>query len=122
MSAGITKILQSHKVVGLLIIQYEYQTDQKTKYVGKGRGAANREKTVVENNRYQITSVERNEEEIAEQKMRFGWKAFVTELDKEKLSLKDAVLSYPESRIKRTLFHIHSQVLRQQIPLTFAVF
>lgn len=111
LSAAITKILQSHKVVGLLITQYEYQIDQKIKYVGKGRGAANREKTVVENNRYQITSVERNEEEIAEQKMRFGWKAFVTEVDKEKLSLEDAVLSYRnEYRVERIFSRLKSRL------------
>ncbi len=111
LTAAITKILQSHKVVGLLITQYEYQVDQKIKYVGKGRGAANREKTVVENNRYQIISVERNEEEIAEQKMRFGWKAFVTDVSKESLSLEDAVLSYRnEYRVERIFSRLKSRL------------
>lgn len=99
---AITKIVEAHRVEGLLKICYEQQVDQKTKYVGKGRGAVNRETTVIEKVRYQITSVELNQEKIAEKKSRFGWKAFVTEVSVDKLSLDDAVLSYRnEYRVER---------------------
>ncbi|WPD22992.1 MAG: hypothetical protein SD837_00215 [Candidatus Electrothrix scaldis] len=74
--AAVTKITEAQRVDGLLNIQYEKQIEQKTKYVGRGRGAANREKVTFETVRYQITSIEKNQEAIAEQSTRFGWKAF----------------------------------------------
>jgi transposase len=91
---AITKITETHRVLGLLNIQYEKQVEQKTKYIGRGRGAANRKKVTVEKIRYQINSIGKDQESIAEQSARFGWKAFVTELATDKLSLHDAVLSY----------------------------
>ena len=65
---AINKILKAQKVEGLLKITYEKQVDQTEKYIGKGRGAANREKTVVEKVRYQIISVEREDEKITDEK------------------------------------------------------
>ena len=59
--AAIIKITKTQRVEGLLNIQYEKQVEQKTKYVGRGRGSANREKVTVEKIRYQITSIEKDQ-------------------------------------------------------------
>jgi len=108
---AITKITETQRVEGLLSIQYEKQVEQETKYVGKGRGAANREKVIVEKIRYQITSIEKDQETIAEQSARFGWKAFVTEVATDKLSLHDAVLSYRnEYRVERIFGRLKSRL------------
>ena len=66
----IEKILKKHKVEGLVIFNYDKEVERQEKYVGKGRGAKNREKTVVERIRYQITKVTRDEEKIKEEKER----------------------------------------------------
>ena len=105
------KIVEGHRVENLLKIQYEKQVEQKKKYVGKGRGAVNRETIVVETVRYQITSVARDEEKIADEKTRFGWKAFVTDLVLDKLSLHDAILSYRnEYRVERIFSRLKSRL------------
>ena len=71
-------------------------------FIGKGRGSANRKKTIVEKVRYQIISVEKEEEKITDEKNRFGWKAFATNSDIDKLSFHDAILSYRnEYRVER---------------------
>lgn len=109
--AAITKIVRAQKVEDLLKVHYEKQVEQKTKYVGKGRGSVNRKTIVVEKIRYQITSVEKNQEKIANEKIRFGWKAFVTEVAQEKLSLHDAILSYRnEYRVERIFGRLKSRL------------
>ncbi|QBH14120.1 IS1634 family transposase [Desulfobacter hydrogenophilus] len=109
--AAIAKIIKAHNVEDLLEAQFEKQVEQKMKYVGKGRGGVNRETIVVEKVRYQITSVERNQKKIADEKTRFGWKAFVTEVDFDKLSLHDAILSYRnEYRVERIFGRLKSRL------------
>ena len=78
------------------------EVQREEKYIGKGRGSANRQKQTTEKIRYQITSVNRNETKIEETKKRFGWKAFVTNARKEQMSLSEAVPCYRrEYRIER---------------------
>ena len=109
--ANITKILKTHRVEGLFNLTYERQVERKKKYVGKGRGAANRETTVVEKVRYQIIAVDRDEDKIATIKDRLGWKAFVTNSPMQELSLHDAVLSYRnEYRVERIFNRLKSRL------------
>ena len=109
--AAITKILENQRVKGLLNIQYEKEVEQKTKYVGRGRGSSNREKVIVETVRYQITSIEKDQEAITEQSARFGWKAFVTEVTADKMSLHDAILSYrDEYRVEQIFGRLKSRL------------
>ena len=109
--AAIAKILKTHRVENMLSVQYEKQVEQKTKYVGRGRGSAKRETVVEEKVRYQIISVERDEQTIENHKERFGWKAFVTNMSMDKLSLHDAVLSYRnEYRIERIFSRLKSRL------------
>lgn len=94
--AAAEAILQSHRVVGLLSYTFERQVEQQIKYIGRGRGAADRPQQVVERVRYQITAVVRDEEAITALQQTFGWRAYVTDLPAEQLSLGEAVLTYRE--------------------------
>jgi transposase len=101
-----TAILEKHRVEGLLSYTFERQVERQTKYVGRGRGSTERPKQVVERVRYQITAVIRDEAAIDSLKQTFGWRAYVTDLPAEQLSLCDAVLTYREEwRIERG-FHL----------------
>ena len=99
---AIEKRLKEQRVMGLLTVEYEKQTEREIRYVGKGRGSKNRKQQVIKKVRYSILNVIRKEEEIANAKERFGWKAFVTNAAKARLSLSEAVLSYRhEYRVER---------------------
>jgi len=89
-------ILLKHNVEGLLMYTFERQVEQHVKYVGRGRGNANRPQRVEERVRYQITTVVRNEAAIQALQQTFGWRAYVTDLPSEHLSLREAVLLYRE--------------------------
>jgi hypothetical protein len=60
----ILRALKKHRVEDFLTYEYVKEVERETKYVGRGRGSANREREVTEKIRYQITKVERNEEKI----------------------------------------------------------
>jgi len=99
---AIKTITTKHKVNGLITVEYEKQTEPNIRYIGPGRGSKNRESEITEKVRYQITSVVKNQEQIAVSKERFGWKAFVTSAVKNSLSLPEAILNYRnEYRIER---------------------
>ena len=87
-------ILKQHKVEDVLSYTFERQVEQQIKYVGRGRGAKGRPKQVIERVRYQITAVVRDQAAIDALKQTFGWRAYVTDLPVEQLSLCDAVLTY----------------------------
>jgi len=94
--AAADAILRTHRVEGLLSYTFERQVEQQVKYVGRGRGAAGRPRQVVERVRYQITAVLRDEAAITALQQTFGWRAYVTDLPVERLSLCEAVLTYRE--------------------------
>lgn len=108
---AIDKVLTQHRVAGLLTIAYDKQTERQTKYVGGGRGAAHRDRQVIEKVRYQITAIERQEVSIAALKQRFGWKAWVTNAAQQRLSLGEAVLCYRhEYRVERIFNRLKSRL------------
>jgi transposase len=94
--AAANTILRDHRVEGLLSYTFERQVEQQVKYIGRGRGAAGRPKEVVERVRYQITAVVRDEATIEALQQTLGWRAYVTDLPVEQLSLVEAVLTYRE--------------------------
>ena len=105
LKAAIEEIEKKHRVEGLLTVGYEREVERKTKYVGRGRGGANRQQEVLERIRYQITAVTRDAQKIEEVKEKFGWRAYVTDTPRERLCLEDAVKLYrQECRIER-IFH-----------------
>jgi transposase len=87
-------ILQDHRVEGLLSYTFERQVEQQVKYVGRGRGTAARPQQVIERVRYQITTVVQDEAAITALQQTFGWRAYVTDLPAEQLSLGEVVLTY----------------------------
>jgi transposase len=108
---AIALVLKEHRVDGLLSVTWEKQVEQKTQYVGRGRGSLSREKRVLQKTRYHITHIARQEDKIADLRQRFGWKAFVTNAVQKRLSLKDAVLCYRnEYRVERIFNRLKSRV------------
>ena len=96
-----------------MTLSYKYikTTEDKVKYVGRGRGCAGREKVVEEKVRCQITNVTRNSENIDEAVMNFGWKVYVTDLPADRLSFVDVVRSYRHQyRIERIFNHLKSHL------------
>ena len=108
---AIALVLKEHRVDGLLSVTWEKQVEQKTQYVGRGRGSVSREKRVIQKTRYHITHIARQEDKIADLRQRFGWKAFVTNAVQKRLSLQDAVLCYRnEYRVERIFNRLKSRV------------
>ncbi|MDM8526172.1 transposase [Desulfococcaceae bacterium HSG8] len=103
--------MKKHKVTELLRYEYEKETESRTKYVGRGRGSSDREKEVVVKIRYQITAVIRDESRIEKEKERFGWRAYVTDIPKERPTLSDAVKCYrKEYRIESVFRRLKSRM------------
>jgi transposase len=108
---AIDLVLTAHRVDGLLRVTWEKQVEQKTQYVGRGRGSVSREKRVSEKTRYHITHIVRQQDKIAALRQRFGWKAFVTNAGQTQLSLQHAVLCYRnEYRVERIFHRLKSRV------------
>ena len=95
-------IFKKHRVEGFLKYEYVREVESKTKYVGRGRGSKKREKKVEEIIRYQITKVTRIKKAIDAEKKKYGWKAYVTDVSKERLGFIDIVKSYRKQyRVER---------------------
>jgi transposase len=108
---AIDRVLKEQRVEGLLNVTWEKQVEQKIQYVGRGRGSKSREKRVIQKTRYHITHIARQEDDIADLRQRFGWKAFVTNAGQKRLSLQEAVLCYRhEYRVERIFNRLKSRV------------
>ena len=108
---AIDLVVKEHRVDGLLCVTGEKQVEQSTHYVGRGRGSVHREKRVVQKIRYHITHITRQTASIAALRLRFGWKAFVTNAAPQRLSLQEAVLCYRhEYRVERIFNRLKSRV------------
>ena len=99
---SVEAIFKKHRVEGFLKYEYVREVESKTKYVGRGRGSKERKKKVEEIIRYQITKVTRIKEAIDAEKKKYGWKAYVTDVSKERLGFIDIVKSYRKQyRVER---------------------
>jgi transposase len=98
-------IVQAHEVEGLLTYTFERQEEQQVKFVGRGRGAAQRPQHVITHVRYQITAVVRQEPAITTLQETFGWRAYATNAPAKKLSLRKAVLTYRAEWLVERDFH-----------------
>ena len=104
-------ILKAHKVTEFIDYEYKREVEHPTKYKGRGRGSATREQVVIEKVRYQITKVIRQEDRIEAEKKWYGWKAFVTDVSKARLSFIDVVQCYrKEYRIERNFNRLKSRL------------
>ena len=98
-------IVQTYHLEDLLTYTFERQVETQTHFVGRGRGAAGRPQRQVEQVRYQITSVERHEADIAALKDTFGWRAYVTDAPVDQLTLEAAVRTYRDEWVIERGFH-----------------
>ncbi len=112
---AVAAVLSKHRVQGLLTYRFERQVEQEVKWVGRGRGGANRKPQVSERVRYQITAVSRDEEAIAAQQATLGWRVYATNALGERLSLEQGVQEY------RQEYHIEHGFARfKGAPLSIA--
>src|SRR5262249_31358586 len=88
--AAIDKIRKEQQGEGLLQGAWQQEIERHTQYVGRGRGSATRQQRVTEHSRSHLTRITRQEGSIRALMQRFGWKAFVTNVPPERLSLRDA--------------------------------
>jgi transposase len=87
-------VLKSCGVTGLLEYTYRKETKKETRYVGRGRGSADREMKTIKKVRFQITGVKRKEVQIIEKVNSFGWKTFVTDASSDRLCFGDVIRMY----------------------------
>jgi len=98
-------ILKAHQVEGLLTYTFERQEKHQTKYLGRGRGNAERPKHEIVTVRYQIAAVARQEEAIATLQKTFGWRVYATDAPAGRLTLEQAVLTYRDEWLIEHGFH-----------------
>ncbi len=105
-------ILERHDVKGLLGYEYEREVERKEKYVGRGRGSANREKEVTEKVRYVVTKIVRHETAIESAVRKLGWKVYVTDVSESRLSFVGVIKCYRnEYRIERIFNRLKSRLV-----------
>jgi transposase len=100
-----TIILKAHNVEAFLTYAFERQEKCETKYIGRGRGNANRPTREVVSVRYQILSVTRQEVALAAHQKTLGWRVYVSDAPATQLNLKQAVLTYRDEWIIEHGFH-----------------
>jgi transposase len=98
-------ILQAHDVVGLLSYTFERQEKRETRYVGRGRGGADRPTREMITVRYQITSVSRETAALDALQATLGWRMYVTNAPPTALSLEETVLVYRDEWVIERNFH-----------------
>jgi transposase len=106
LQTAVTAILERCDVTGLLRVSWQRQEQHQNKYVGPGRGSANRAMRTEVQVRYQITEVRRESAAIESQRRRLGWRVQVSNAPKERLSLVAAVLSYRSGWCLERDFHL----------------
>jgi transposase len=82
------EILRHHRVEGLLGYGYDYEVPTRRRA-----------------GRYQITAVTCNQSAIEEVEKRFGWRAYVTNAPKKRLSVSQGLLTYRDEWIVERSFH-----------------
>ena len=100
-----TAILKAHNVEAFLTYTFERQEKRETKYIGRGRGNANRPTREIVSMRYQILTVARQEVALAAHQKTLGWRVYVSDAPATQLNLKQAVLTYRDEWIIEHGFH-----------------
>jgi transposase len=100
-----TAILRRYGVEGLLTYTFERQETRHRKYVGRGRGSAERPQQETVTVRYQLTAVERNVNALAAHEQTLGWRAYVTNAPAAELTWKEAILAYRDEWLIERGFH-----------------
>jgi hypothetical protein len=99
------RVRQDQRGDRVLRVVWDKQVEQTTHDAGRGRGAAPREKRVVQKTRSPITHLARQEDTLAAHCHRVGWKALVTKAGHQRLSLSEAVWCSRDAYRVARLFH-----------------
>ncbi|MGA9923576.1 MAG: transposase [Isosphaeraceae bacterium] len=91
---AVAMVLAEYDVEGLLEVNWTREEICQTRYVGRGRGGPNRPTKTEWTIRHQITEVRRNTQAIQDRFARMGWRALVTNVPAQRLTLVEAVLAY----------------------------
>src|SRR3954463_6714307 len=102
---AVKALLTEREATGLLTVTWERQETVRDRYVGPGRGGPNRREATERVERYQITSVERDEAAIERLVARMGWQVQVTNAAQSRLSLGDCVPGYRAGTCVERAFH-----------------
>ena len=100
-----TAVFKAHNVEDFLTYAFERQEKRETKYIGRGRGNANRPTREIVSVRYQILTVSRQEAILAAHQKTLGWRVYVSDALATQLNLKQAVLTYRDEWIIEHGFH-----------------
>lgn len=103
---AIQQTLAQHRVVGLLTAEWLTETQSVTRQRQRGRPGADSVPLTEERVRYVIQTVQRQETAITAQRDRLGWRAQVTNLPVEQLSLPQAVIHYRGGWVLERDFHL----------------
>lgn len=93
LQAAIARTLAAHRVEQLLDVQWQSEEQRTTRFVGRGRGSANRATREIVNTRACVTAVSRDEAAIAAAKERLGWRVQLTNAPQH-ISLESCVGQY----------------------------
>lgn len=94
LAEAVAEVLTSHRVTGLLAVNWRREEVVQEHYSGRGRGGANRPRQQEVKVRYEIMSINRDEDAISTEKKFYGWRVQVTNLSLDSCDLEGAVLIY----------------------------
>lgn len=103
---AIQQTLERYRVQDLLTVEWEPETTTITHYRGRGRPGAQRATVTETQVRYVIRKVQRNESAITVHGYRLGWRAQVTNVGAEALTLAQAVVHYRGGWVLERDFHL----------------
>ncbi len=75
---AVNQVIKKHSLDGLVEVEWQVDERREMRYIGRGRGGANRQQREVVTRRVQITSVKRKKAAIAAHCKRLGWQALLT--------------------------------------------
>lgn len=89
---AIAKVKRHYRVGGLLHVTLEREEKSRERYAGRGRGGPDRPRVTQTQVRYIVAEVQRDEEAIARQRHRLGWRVQVTNALPEEMTIPEAVI------------------------------
>jgi transposase len=90
---AVAQVIEKYQVAGLLAIEWQIEEQSELRFVGRGRGGANRKQEQIITRRVQMTSVKREKVAIAAHCKRLGWRAQLTNAPRT-ISLNQCVNHY----------------------------
>jgi transposase len=110
LQAAVAEVLERFRMTDLLAVSWEREERRTKCYEGRGRPGPDSPWHWEVEVRYQVASVTRLEEAIAETKYRHGWRVQVTNLPKEPYSVQKCVLIYNGGWCLERDFHVVKDV------------